>query len=246
MIASTVHWPQHRLAFSSTTPLAWEHLHSAQPKQPYMAAHKRDHVPFHHGRLFLPMQMKELNLCSREEGALSFLCAMKPVIFHFVTESFGALIFCPCMLFVSDWKSAHKWGQDPQSQVFGKCCLLAYLHFCKSCLKIQIYQLRQVSNFFNPKSKKSRSMKSQGPDTLAAPSLVTVSYKMNGSIFRVTHSDQWPLTAPGLSSPKDKSTESSSFSSLNTLKSQTWWSLAQCRSCAHNSANHIDQGNGVC
>ena len=122
-------------------------------------------------------------------------------------ESFGALIwFCPCMLYVSDQKYAHKWGQDPHSQAFGKCCLLAYLHFCKSCLKIQIYQFRQVSNFSNLKSKKSRSMKSQGSGTLAVPSLVTVSYKMNGSIFRVTHSVQWPLAAPGLSSPKDKST----------------------------------------
>ena len=207
MIASTVHWAQHRLAFSSTIPLTWEHLHSAQPKQPYMAAHNRDHEPFHHGRLFLSMKMKELNLHSREEGALSFLRAMKPVIVHFLTESFGALIwFCPCMLYVSDQKYAHKWGQDPHSQAFGKCCLLAYLHFCKSCLKIQIYQFRQVSNFFNLKSKKSRSMKSQGSGTLAVPSLVTVSYKMNGSIFRVTHSVQWPLAAPGLSSPKDKST----------------------------------------
>lgn len=112
MIASTVHWTQHRLAFSSRTPLAWEHLYSAQPKQPYMAAHNRDHEPFHHGRLFLSMQMKELNLHSREEGTLSFLCAMKPVISHFLTESFGALIwFCPCMLYVSDQKSAHKWDR---------------------------------------------------------------------------------------------------------------------------------------
>ena len=38
------------------------------------------------------MKMKELNLHSREEGALSFLRAMKPVIVHFLTESFGALI----------------------------------------------------------------------------------------------------------------------------------------------------------